>query len=292
MSYLHAIILGLIQGIAEFLPISSSGHLSIAQNLFGLRVDGSQDMLFDVLLHLGTLVAVFAAYWAEIREMIVEFFQLVGDLLKGKKNKQDHQKKEIPPARRLIAMIVIGTLPLFVILPVKDFVEGLSKNTYFIGGALLVTGCLLLACDRIRKGKKNEGTAPMKDALLVGISQAIATCPGISRSGMTISAGCFCGFERKFAVRFAFLLSIPAVLGANILHIADVIETGIDPALIPVYLVGMAVAAGSGYLCIRLLKLIAEKGKFGAFSYYCWGMGALTILMSVLKTVGMLPWLS
>lgn len=285
MSYLNAIILGLIQGIAEFLPISSSGHLSIAQNLFGLKVDGSADMFFDVLLHLGTLIAVFAAYWQEIREMIVEFFRAAGDLLKGRK------QKEMPPARRLIAMIVIGTLPLFVILPLQDFVEGLSRNTYFIGFALLFTGCLLLACDRVRKGKKNEGTAPMRDALLVGISQAVATCPGISRSGMTISVGCFCGFERKFAVRFAFLLSIPAVLGANILHIADVAESGINTALIPVYLAGVAVAAVSGYLCIRLLKMIAEKGKFGAFSYYCWAMGVLTIIMSALKHFGMLPWL-
>ena len=286
MSFLNAIILGLIQGIAEFLPISSSGHLSIAQNLLGLRVEGSSDMFFDVLLHLGTLAAVFVAYWQEIREMIVEFFRAVGDIAKGRKHEQQ------PPARRLIAMIVVGTLPLFVILPVKDFVEGLSGNTYFIGGALLVTGCLLLFCDRVRKGKKNEGSATMKDALLVGIGQAIATCPGISRSGMTISAGCFCGFERKFSVRFAFLLSIPAVLGANILHIADVLDTGIDPALLPVYFVGVAVAAVSGYLCIRLLKMIAEKGKFGAFSYYCWAMGAVTILLSALKSVGALPWLN
>ena len=218
--------------------------------------------------------------------MIVEFFRAVGDIAKG--NKQ----KTVPPARRLIAMIVIGTLPLFAILPVKDFVEELSNNTYFIGGALLVTGCLLVACDRVRKGKKNEGSATMKDALLVGVGQAIATCPGISRSGMTISMGCFCGFERKFAVRFAFLLSIPAVLGANILEIADVLETGIDTALLPMYFVGVAVAAVSGYLCIRLLKMIAEKGKFGAFSYYCWAMGVVTIVLSALKSAGMLPWLS
>ena len=286
MSFFNAILLGLIQGIAEFLPISSSGHLSIAQNLLGLSVEGTNDMFFDVLLHLGTLMAVFVAYWQEIREMIVEFFGAAGDIVKGRK------QTSVPPARRLIAMIVIGTLPLFAILPVKDFVEVLSNNTYFIGGALLVTGCLLVACDRVRKGKKNEGSATMKDALLVGVGQAIATCPGISRSGMTISMGCFCGFERKFAVRFAFLLSIPAVLGANILEIADVLETGIDTALLPMYFVGVAVAAVSGYLCIRLLKMIAEKGKFGAFSYYCWAMGVVTIVLSALKSAGMLPWLS
>ena len=286
MSLLNAIILGIIQGVAEFLPISSSGHLSIAQNLFGLGVEGTNDMFFDVLLHLGTLAAVFVAYWTEIRGMIVEFFCAIGDLAKGKK------QKPLPPARRLIGMIIVGTLPLFAILPVKDLVEGLSQNTFFIGGALLVTGCLLTACDRVRKGKKNEGSATMKDALIVGVSQAIATCPGISRSGMTISTGCFCGFERKFAVRFAFLLSIPAVLGANILQIKDAVEVGIDSSLLPVYAAGVAVAAVSGYLCIRLLKLIAEKGKFGAFAYYCWGMGLFTIVMTILKNAGALPWLN
>ena len=286
MSLMNAIILGIIQGVAEFLPISSSGHLSIAQNLFGLGVEGTNDMFFDVLLHLGTLLAVFVAYWTEIREMIVEFFRAVSDIAKGKK--QD----TLPPARRLIGLIIVGTLPLFVILPIKDLVEGLSQNTYFIGGALLVTGLLLTVCDRVRKGVKHEGSATLKDALIVGVSQAVATCPGISRSGMTISMGCFCGFERRFAVRFAFLLSIPAVLGANILNIADVLETGIDTALLPAYAAGVAVAAVSGYLCIRLLKLIAEKGKFGAFAYYCWGMGVLTIVLTVLKGIGLLPWLN
>lgn len=286
MSLLNAIILGIIQGVAEFLPISSSGHLSIAQNLFGLSVEGTNDMFFDVLLHLGTLAAVFVAYWAEIHEMIVEFFRAIGDVFGRKK------QKKLPPARRLIVMIILGTLPLFAILPVKDVIEELSQNTYFIGVALLVTGVLLTACDRVRKGKKTEASASMRDALIVGVGQAIATCPGISRSGMTISMGCFCGFERKFAVRFAFLLSIPAVLGANILEIVDVMETGIDLSLLPTYFVGVLVAAVSGYLCIRLLKMIAENGKFGAFAYYCWAMGGITIVLSALKAVGMLPWLN
>lgn len=279
MSLFNAIILGIIQGVAEFLPISSSGHLSIAQNIFGLTVDGTSDVFFDVLLHLGTLFAVFVAYWPEIYEMIVEFFGLISDVIHGKK------AVKASGARRLIGMIIVATLPLFVILPIKDLVEGLSQNTYFIGGALLVTGCLLTACDRVRKGRKNEESASMKDALIVGIGQAIATCPGISRSGMTISMGCFRGFERKFAVRFAFLMSIPAILGANILHIADAVETGIDSSLLPVYFVGVVVAAVSGYLCIRLLKMIAEKGKFGAFAYYCWGMGVVTIVLTVLQSI-------
>ena len=285
MSLLNALILGLIQGVAEFLPISSSGHLSIAQNLLGLGVKGADDRFFDVLLHLGTLAAVFAAYWPDIRNMVLEFFQTIRDALHG------GMPEQIPPARRLILLIIVGTLPLFLVLPIQDFVEGLSSNTYFVGAALLATGVLLLACDKVRKGRKNERTATMRDVLIVGVGQAIATCPGISRSGMTITAGCFVGFERRFAVRFAFLLSIPAVLGANILHIADAVKEGIKPELIPYYMVGVLVAAVSGYLSIRLLKFVAQKGKFGFFAYYCWAAGFITLILSVLKSTGALTWL-
>ena len=278
MSLLNALLLGIIQGVAEFLPISSSGHLSIAQNLLGLRVEGSEDMFFDVLLHLGTLAAVFVAYWADIREMILEFFRTIQDVAHG------GMPQRIPPARRMILLVIVGTLPLFLVLPIQDFVEGLSNNTYAVGGALLVTGVLLWLCDRVRKGRKNEGSATMRDVLLVGLSQAVATCPGLSRSGTTISVGCFMGFERKFAVRYAFLLSIPAVLGANILHIADVIQAGgIDTSLVPAYLLGVVVAAVSGYFSIRLLRFVAEKGRFGFFSYYCWAVGLMTIVLTALR---------
>ena len=200
--------------------------------------------------------------------------------------------EKVPPARRLILLIVAGTLPLFLILPIKDAVEGLYANTFFVGGALLVTGLLLYFCDRLRKGRKNERSASIVDVLIVGLGQAVATCPGISRSGMTISMGCFRGFERRFAVRFAFLLSIPAVLGANILQLKDVAETGVDLALLPAYLVGVAAAALSGYLSIRLVRMVADKGKFGSFAYYCWIAGVVTVVLSLLKALNLLPWLA
>lgn len=285
MTLLNALILGIIQGVAEFLPISSSGHLSIAQNLLGFGIEGTDDVFFDVLLHLGTLAAVFVAYWVDIREMVLEFFRMISDTARGK------VPERVPPARRLILLIVVGTLPLFLVLPIKRTVEGLYANTFFVGGALLVTGLLLFFCDTIRKGRKNERTSTLTDVLVVGLGQAVATCPGISRSGMTISMGCFRGMERRFAVRFAFLLSIPAVLGANILQIKDVIEVGVDLKMVPVYIVGVAAAAISGYLSIRLVRMVADKGKFGAFSYYCWAAGAVTLVLSLLKVLKMLPWL-
>ena len=275
MSVFSSFLLGLIQGVAEFLPISSSGHLAIAQNLLGLQAEIPE--FFDVLLHLGTLLAVFVAYWQDIKDMVVEFFHGIGDLA------HHTTPTPVPPARRLILLIILGTLPLFVILPFKDKVQGLANNMVFIGAALIVTGFLLFACDLIRKGRKTERSATLVDVLIVGVGQAIATMPGISRSGMTISAGCFMGFERKFAVRFSFLLSIPAVLGANILGLKDAMEAGVVWSEVPVYLVGVVTAAVVGYLCIRLLKMIADKGKFGAFAYYCWAVGLLTLVLNIIK---------
>lgn len=273
MTLLSSILLGLIQGVAEFLPISSSGHLAIAEHLLGASGTHPPEF-FDVLLHLGTLLAVFVAYWKDIRDMVVEFFCGVRDLA------HHSTPVPVPPARRLILLIIVGTLPLFAVLPIKDLVEGLADNIYFVGGALIVTGFLLFASDRVRKGRKTEKSATLLDVFLVGVAQAIATCPGISRSGTTITAGCFLGFDRKFAVRYSFLMSIPAIFGANILSIKDALETVIW-AEVPVYLVGVLVSAVVGYACIRLLKMIADKGKFGFFSYYCWTVGVLTIIMNL-----------
>lgn len=275
LSLLSAVLLGLVQGVAEFLPISSSGHLAIAEHLLASGAIEVPDF-YDVLLHLGTLVAVFIAYWQDIRDMILELIDGVRDLARGT------TPNPVPPARRMILLIIVGTLPLFIVLPVKDFVEGLGNSLYFVAAALVVTGFLLFASDRVRKGRKTEKNASLVDVLLVGVAQAIATCPGISRSGTTITAGCLVGFERKFAVRFSFLLSIPAILGANILSLKSALEGGIIWADVPVYLVGVAVAAGVGYLCIRLLRMIADKGRFGWFAYYCWAAGALTLVLALL----------
>ena len=277
MSLFSAILLGLVQGITEFLPISSSGHLAIAEELLSFTGASNVPGFFDVLLHLGTLVAVFVAYWGDIKEMVLELFCGVRDL------KNRSTPSPLPPARRLIVLIIMATLPLFVIVPFKDTIEGLAGSLYFVSVALIATGCMLFFSDRVKKGRKTEKTATMNDALIVGLGQAIATCPGISRSGTTITVGCFVGYERSFAVRFSFLMSIPAILGANILSLKDALEAGIIWGDVPVYLVGVAVAALSGYACIRLLKMIAAKGKFGAFAYYCWAVGALTLVMTVVR---------
>ena len=238
---------------------------------------GDESIFFDVLLHLGTLAAVFVAYWAEIKALVLEFFTMIGVRKLPKGQKPDRL------SRRMILFIILGTLPLFLILPVKDYVEGLYQNPIFIGCAFLGTGLILFLSDRLSRGSKTIKNASLVDVLLVGCGQALATVPGISRSGTTISVGLARGFSREFAVKLSFLLSIPAVLGANILSLIDAVKEGIDWTLMPVYLVGVAVAAVSGYLAIRLLKYISQKGSFGGFAYYCWGIGLVTLILSLVK---------
>lgn len=277
MTYISSILMGVLQGVAEFLPISSSGHLALFQHFFGAENYEETQLFFTVLLHLGTLLSVFVYYWRDIIELIREFFLGIAALFsrKGKKGGQTMP----PPARRMVLLIIIATLPLFLILPVKDLVEGAMSNVTFVSAALLVTGFILYFSDRMAKGRKTDKTATVMDAVLVGLAQALGTLPGISRSGISISAGLLRGFDRSFAVRFSFLMSMPAVLGANILTLKDVIETkAINLELLPVYLVGAVVAAVVGYFAIRLVNLLADKGKFGAFAWYCWIVGAVSLV--------------
>ena len=268
------LLLGFIQGIAEFLPISSSGHLSLLQNFFNMEHEFG---FFNVLLHLGTFVSICIVYRQDIVDMMRELFG-------GIKAIATRDKAPIPPARRLVMMVIVATLPLFLVLPVKDKLDALNHNTTFISCALLVTGLVLYFADkRLGNGRKTERTATVLDALLVGCAQAIATVPGLSRSGSTIAAGMLRGYRRDFAVRFSFLMSLPAVLGANLLEFKDVLDAGgIDAAYVPLYIAGFVVSAVVGYFAIGLVKKLSDEGKFGLFAYYCWAVGGLSLVASLL----------
>lgn len=272
MNYLMSVVLGFVQGVAEFLPISSSGHLSLLQSWFGME---EPDNLFNVLLHFATLVAVCVVYWRDIVDMVREFFRCVASVAGGKK-----EKGPVPPARRLILMIILATLPLVFVLPIEDKVEALGGSNLYVGIALLCTGAILFISDRLSRGNKTERTMTVRDALLVGCAQAVAVIPGLSRSGCSIAAGMAVGFDRTFAVRFSFLLSLPAVLGATLLKVIDVLQEGIDTSLLPIYFVGMVVAGVVGYFSIRLVNLLAQKNKFGRFAYYCWAIGLVAIVLN------------
>ena len=208
--------------------------------------------------------------------MILEFFSFFIDLFSRRTYRGNP-----PEARRMVLLIIVGTLPLFLVLPIQDKVEALGSNPVFVACALLVTGCILFLSDQMAKGHKTVRSATLLDVLLVGVAQGFATVPGLSRSGCTISAGMVRGFDRKFAVRYSFLMSLPAVLGATLLKVLDVMELegGFPQENLPKYLLGMVIAAVVGYFSIQLVKLLTSKGRFGVFAFYCWGAGALSLLL-------------
>ncbi len=278
MTIVYAAILGLVQGVAEFLPISSSGHLALLENIMGgaglMELDNSA--LFNIMLHLATLLAVLAVYWRDVCAMFFELGSMGSDLIHGR-GLGIHDR----PARKMIYMLILATLPLFLIVPFNDAIESLNNIPWFIGAALILTGTLLYISDRLPKGEKNVKTMTAVDALVIGLAQGLATMPGLSRSGTTIAAGMGRGLKRSFAVRFSFLMSLLSVAGAVLLQVLDVAKEGIDTALLPAYGVGMVVAGVTGYLSIRLLQAIVRKGKFGGFAYYCWAVGLVSIAVSI-----------
>lgn len=282
MSYLMSILMGLIQGVAEFLPISSSGHLALFQAFFGMEDVEANHMLFTVMLHFGTFISVCVVYWRDIVAMIREFFLGIAALFS-----RQGGKSAPPPERRLVLLIIVGTLPLLVMVFLKDYIDQLFVNSIPVSLMLLITGFILFFSDRLSRGRKTAKNTKLTDGLLIGCAQAVAVIPGISRSGATISAGMMLGLDRDFAVRYSFLLSLPAIVGANILELKDALEAENSAEtvvpLLPVYLVGVLVAAVVGYFAIRLVKSLADKGKFGKFAYYCWAVGAVSLVAGILK---------
>lgn len=272
--YLSVIILGLVQGLAEFLPISSSGHLVIFQSFLpGLDQIG-KDMTLDVLLHLGTLIAVFVVYRKTIWNMIIEFFRMIGQIFSGKFKFRKANKYQL-----MCIFVIVATLPLFLVVFVSDFIESKMRNLLVVGIMLFITAALLFIADRSVKGKKQMKDMTVLHALKLGLFQMVATIPGLSRSGSTISAAINMGFDRQTAVEFSFIMAIPAVIGANILSLKDVFEQGFNTALIGPYIVGIVIAAITGIAAIKLVKYISRKDKFGWFSIYCIIAGIVSIVL-------------
>ena len=271
--YLSVIILGLVQGLAEFLPISSSGHLVIFQSFLPGLDQISKDMTLDVLLHLGTLIAVFVVYRKTIWNMIIEFFRMIGQIFSGKFKFRKANKYQL-----MCIFVIVATLPLFLVVFVSDFIESKMRNLLVVGIMLFITAALLFIADRSVKGKKQMKDMTVLHALKLGLFQMVATIPGLSRSGSTISAAINMGFDRQTAVEFSFIMAIPAVIGANILSLKDVFEQGFNTALIGPYIVGIVIAAITGIAAIKLVKYISRKDKFGWFSIYCIIAGIVSIV--------------
>lgn len=287
MSLFHAILLGFIQGAAEFLPISSSGHLAIFQNILNIEEAG---MVFDVMLHLGTLLAIFVAFWSDIRKLVVEGVLIIRDFIMniviffrniGKANKDVKPYNKIVRSsyRKFVMLVIVSTIPTAIIgILLEDIVGAASSSLIVIGVCLIVTGFLLIISDALGKGSKRPKQIKYYEAGIVGVVQGLATLPGISRSGSTITAGLLCGFDKNFAVKYSFIMSIPAVLGAVVLEFKDFTAMNIPAAEMVNYGVGTLVAAVVGYICIKTMLVVIRGKKYKYFAYYCFLIGAFSII--------------
>ncbi len=295
MSFLNVVILGLVQGITEFLPVSSSGHLAIAKALLGIDEPG---LLLDVLLHFGTLIAICVVYWKDIVRLIVAFFQMVLDCFVNAgvffqrnvlKRIVSYRKIVDSGYKRFVVMVIVSTIPTGIIGVLdKDFVELAGTFLIIPGVGLIITGIVLIIADRVKGGNKLPKSISYSNSFIVGIAQGVATLPGISRSGSTLACCLGLGFDRTFAVKYCFIMSIPAVLGSVVFEIADVGKEVLAGGEIAKYALGMIVSAVVGYVCIKTMLLIVRKKRLWGFSVYCFIIGAVSIIAWYLDHAGMI----
>lgn len=277
MSVLNTIFQAIIQGLTEFLPVSSSGHLSLFQHFTGKSGEGA--LLFSAILHLGTLVAVFIAFRETIWDLIKEFGRSCKDLV--------HKEffKNMNGDRRAIIMLLVSTAVLIPFYIFKGFFESFAEDASIFaeGICFLYTAAILFLSDRCTKGSKMLGDISGKDAVTVGFFQAIALLPGVSRSGSTISSGLFCGFARETAVKYSFILGIPAILGGCLVEVKDAAAT--DMTFKADYIIGFFVAALVGIAAIKMVSWLVKSDKFKIFAYYTAALGVIVILISIIEAI-------
>jgi len=251
LTLIDILILAIVQGITEWMPISSSGHLVITQQYLRLTVP----LIFDVMLHVGTLLVVLAVFWKDVIKIVKALVRLDFKTDEGK----------------LALFIAVGSVPTALIgFFFHDILESLFYNLLVVGIALLITGFVLFVSER----RKNNRKLNYLDSLLIGVAQGIAIIPGISRSGVTIATGLLRKVKKETAFRYSFLLSVPAVIGATIMESRDLVIGKVD--IIALFL-GMIISMTIGYISLKLLQKIVMKEKFHLFAYYCWIVGAVIV---------------
>lgn len=272
MDWIQALLAGVIQGITEFLPVSSSGHLVIFHALFG---EGEESNLaFTVFLHLATLLSVFIMFHKDILMLIRELFSAIADIFRGRPNFKT-------PERRFLLMVILASIPtaiLGVLIMALGF-DDILENIFVVAVMLIITAFLMYLVDKMSKGRFTEKNAPLRSAWIVGIAQGIAILPGLSRSGTTIFAGLSGGFTKEFAVRFSFILSIPTILGAGLVHMVGVVRSDYIEIDYMSWFIGFVAATICGIFAIKFIKVLIKSSKFYVFSIYCLLASALAFLV-------------
>ncbi|MFZ2324828.1 MAG: undecaprenyl-diphosphatase UppP [Ignavibacteriaceae bacterium] len=274
MSFIEAIVLGIIQGLTEFLPISSTGHLTLAGKLMNLISDKNPEhwTSFIAVIQLGTMLAIFIYFWKDLWSIFVEFLQ--NNILKRVKYSEQTTNSKTG------WLIILGSIPIVIIgLLFKDIIEGtLTKNLYVISGSLIVLAIILAIAEKTAKFKKDIKDITIFDSVMIGIAQAFALIPGSSRSGTTITGGLFVGLKRDVAARFSFLLSVPAVLGSGILQLYESLKY-IDYDLTINLIIATFFAAVSGYIAIDFLLKFLKKNTTFVFVYYRIILGVAILIL-------------
>lgn len=271
MNVIQAILLGIIQGITEWLPVSSSGHLVIGQELMGIE----SPLFFDAMVHLGTLIVVVWVFRQEVRSVFLAGLEIIGDLARGVPFHDTLKDDE----HHFAFLVFVGSIPTAIIgLAFRNYLESLYSNLRAVGIALVITGCYLYFT-RFLSPSERHGIKDMttKESLLIGMMQGLAIIPGISRSGTTISTGIYCGLDKEMVMRYSFILFIPAILGATIIQAWTVISRGENIEWIPT-ITGMVTAMIVGYYAIQILLGAIRKSKLHLFSWYCWAAGILVTI--------------
>ena len=268
MRAVSALMYGVMQGLTEFLPVSSSAHLALLHAWSG--GGGEEELAFDVLLHLATLAAVLLVYGRELIPLVPAFFRLL-----RKRGKTDGERDE---KERLVLLLLLGTLPLALLLPLKGLIGRVGAQPRAVGALLLCNAAQLFLCDRAGGGRMTLETLPPQSALAVGFSQALSGFPGLSRSGTTVTWGTVLGLARAEAVKLSFLLSVPAVLGANLVELPALFAPGGIGMPASSVLLGMAGALVSGLLSVGCLRWLTEKGKMKWLGVWCAGLGLIAMI--------------
>jgi undecaprenyl-diphosphatase len=275
MSFVEAIILGIVQGITEFLPISSSGHLVLVEKVMNLNVEGLK--AFDVMVHVGTLLAILVYFWKDIVMLVEGLLTYTGTLKKNTRRKE---------GQKFVELIIIGTIPAVIIgLFLGDTIDYFFRNTLYVGFFMIIMSQIFFIVEHYYKSKSpklidNASKISYLSAIYIGIAQAFALIPGVSRSGITISTGMLRQTERSQAARFSFLLGIPAIFGAGLLTGVKIFKSGDGATLLsPEYLVGFVAAAISGYISIYFLMKFLKKHSLRGFAFYLLVIGIITLLL-------------
>lgn len=285
MSIIQSLFLGLVQGVTEFLPVSSSGHLAIIRNLFGIEMKSS--LFFDVLLHLGTLVAIICVFRKDIARMLLETLRMLSDAVYNIRTMiHNHKEQDAKRCRKIIhnnyrkfvLQVLISTIPTAIIGYVARDLVAIADQTLIVPGVCLILNAgLLLVADVTESGRRIPKDVSYTNAFLIGVAQGLSTLPGLSRSGTTITACLISGFEKRFAVKYSFIMAIPAILGAACLEIGSIGQSKLAASELAIYFAGAAVAGAAGYFCIKKMLVIIRKKRFKGFAAYCLVMGIVAI---------------